>query len=269
VSHLESPVVAVRNVDLFFDDKQIFDGLNLEIRASGLSVIMGPSGCGKSTLLALIGGRMAPHGGTVDVFGNPVNLEDRRKLYGMRRRMGMMFQSNALLTDLNVFENVAFPIRENTDLPESLIRKLVLLKLEQVGLRGTQALMPSELSGGMSRRVALARATALDPELLLYDEPFTGLDPISMGAIVKLVHELNETLSATSIIVTHDVEEGLSVADYVHILGNRSVLASGTPDELLKSEQEEVKQFLHGQPDGPVPFHYPAKDYQDEMIGQA
>ena len=167
MSHLESPVVAVRNVDLFFDDKQIFDGLNLEIRASGLSVIMGPSGCGKSTLLALIGGRMAPHAGTVDVFGNPVNLEDRRKLYGMRRRMGMMFQSNALLTDLNVFENVAFPIRENTDLPESLIRKLVLLKLEQVGLRGTQALMPSELSGGMSRRVALARATALDPELLL------------------------------------------------------------------------------------------------------
>ena len=227
---------------------------------------MGPSGCGKSTLLNLIGGRLHPNSGSVRVFGEHVSDLKEPQLFQLRRRMGMMFQSNALLTDLNVFENVAFPLRENTDLPEELIRNLVLMKLEQVGMRGTQKLMPSELSGGMSRRVAMARATVMDPELLLYDEPFTGLDPISLGVITKLVRELTDALNTTSIVVTHDVEEGLSIADYVYLLGDGVLLASGTPKELLASSQPEVRQFLHGLPDGPVPFHYPAKDYRGDLL---
>ena len=267
MSEVQTPIVDVKGVDLYFGSKQVFDNLSLEIMPGNLSVVMGPSGCGKSTLLSLLGGRLIPDKGIVRVFGEEVDTRQARKLYAMRRRMGMMFQSNALLTDMNVFDNVAFPIRENTDLPEVLVRKLVLLKLEQVGLRGTQDLMPSNLSGGMSRRVALARATALDPDLLLYDEPFTGLDPISMGSVVKLVRELNDALATTSIVVTHDVEEGLDVADYVYILGNRSVLASGTPQELKDSQQPDVRQFLHGLPDGPVPFHYPADPYTEDILG--
>ena len=229
---------------------------------------MGPSGCGKSTLLNLISGRLQPSGGSVKVFGKQVSTLKEPELFGLRRKMGMMFQSNALLTDLTVFENVAFPLRENTDLPEELIRRLVLMKLEQVGMRGTQGLMPSELSGGMSRRVALARATVMDPDLLLYDEPFTGLDPVSLGVITKLVRELTDALNTTSIVVTHDVEEGLSIADHAFLLGNGTLLASGTPKELLASSQPEVRQFLHGLPDGPVPFHYPAHDYQGELLGR-
>ncbi len=260
-------IVSLSNVSFSYTGKAVFDNLNLELPKSGVNVIMGPSGCGKSTLLNLIGGRIAPHSGSIRVFGLDVFSLAKSELYEMRRRLGVMFQSNALLTDLNVFDNVAFPIRENTDLPEALIRKLVVLKLEQVGLRGTQNLMPSDLSGGMSRRVALARATALDPELVFYDEPFTGLDPISMGVITKLVRELNDALSATSIVITHDVEQGLSIADHAILLGSGGLLAQGTAQELLDCPLPEVRQFLHGQPDGPVPFHYPARDYRGELLG--
>ena len=266
MKHSES-IVSISQVEFFFGEKKVYSNVNIEVPSHSVSVIMGPSGCGKSTLLNMICGRLRPSSGSVKVFEQEVADLGLRELYDMRRRMGMMFQSNALLTDLSVFENVAFPIRENTNLPESLIRKLVLMKLEQVGLRGTQNLAPSELSGGMSRRVALARATALDPELLLYDEPFTGLDPISLGVSTKLVRELTDALHTTSIVVTHDVEEGLSIADHVFLLGSGMLLASGSPKELLESSQPEVRQFLHGLPDGPVPFHYPADDYQGELLG--
>ncbi len=259
-------LVSLSNVSFSYGTKRVFENLDLELPANGVNVVMGPSGCGKSTLLGLIGRRMPVDAGTVSVFGTDVATLSKSQLYDIRRRMGVMFQSNALLTDLSVFENVAFPIRENTNLPESLIRKLVILKLEQVGLRGTQHLMPADLSGGMSRRVALARATALDPELILYDEPFTGLDPISMGVITKLVREVNDALEATSVVITHDVEQGLSIADFAILLGSGGVLATGTAQELLDCPLPEVRQFLRGLPDGPVPFHYPAQSYRDELL---
>ncbi len=261
--------VSFSDVSFSFGAKQVYTNLNLQLSYGGVNVIMGPSGCGKSTLLNLIGGRMTAYTGSVKVFGQEISKLGKKELYGLRRKMGVMFQSNALLTDLNVFENVAFPIRENTNLPEAIIRKLVLLKLEQVGLRGTQELMPVDLSGGMSRRVALARATALDPELILYDEPFTGLDPVSLGVITKLVRELNDILEATSIVVTHDVEEGLSIADYAILIGHGNVIASGTSEELLENPLAEVQQFLHGLPDGPVPFHYPARDFHSELLNRS
>ncbi len=259
-------VVTIEAVDFCFAEKQIYTNINIEIPAHGVSVIMGPSGCGKSTLLNLISGRLKPSRGRVIVFEQEVNSLRDSVVFDLRRRMGMMFQSNALLSDLSVFENVAFPIRENSDLPESLIRTLVLMKLEQVGLRGAAPLMPAELSGGMARRVALARATAMDPELLLFDEPFTGLDPISLGVITKLVREFTDALQTASVVVTHDVEEGLSIADRVFLLGGGAVLAHGTPQELLESPQPEVRQFLHGLPDGPVAFHYPASDYRGALL---
>ena len=261
-------VVSLSNVSFSYGSNLVFSDLNLQMPKTGVNVIMGPSGCGKSTLLNLIGGRMSPESGSIHVFGMDVPHLSKSELYDMRRRMGVMFQSSALLTDLSVFDNVAFPIRENTDLPENLIRKLVLLKLEQVGLRGTQNMMPSDLSGGMGRRVAMARATALDPELILYDEPFTGLDPISMGVITKLVRELSNALGAASIVITHDVEQGLSIADHAILLGNGVALASGTAQELLHCQLPEVRQFLHGLPDGPVPFHYPADNYHEELFGR-
>ena len=266
MSESRKSIVSIEEVSFFFGNKKVYANVSIEIPLYGISVIMGPSGCGKSTLLNLIGGRLHPFSGSVKVFGEHVSDLKEPQLFQLRRRMGMMFQSNALLTDLNVFENVAFPLRENTDLPEELIRNLVLMKLEQVGMRGTRKLMPSELSGGMSRRVAMARATVMDPELLLYDEPFTGLDPISLGVITKLVRELTDALNSTSIVVTHDVEEGLSIADHVYLLGDGELLASGTPKELLASSQPEVRQFLHGLPDGPVPFHYPTNDYRGDLI---
>ena len=261
-------VVSLSNVSFSYGSKRVFSDLNLQMPKAGVNVIMGPSGCGKSTLLNLIGGRMPPDSGAIHVLGMDVTRLSKSELYGMRRRMGVMFQSSALLTDLSVFDNVAFPIRENTDLPEDLIRKLVLLKLEQVGLRGTQNQMPSDLSGGMGRRVALARATALDPELILYDEPFTGLDPISRGVISKLVRELSDALGAASVVITHNVEQGLSIADHAILLGNGVALACGTADELLQCPLPEVRQFLHGLPDGPVPFHYPADNYHEELLGR-
>ena len=258
--------MSIEELGFSFGEKKVYTDISIDFPPRGVSVIMGPSGCGKSTLLNLICGRFKPDTGVVRTFGrNIANLKES-ELFGLRRRMGMLFQSSALLTDLNVFENVAFPLRENTNLSEELILRLVLMKLEQVGLRGTKNLMPSQLSGGMQRRVALARATAMDPDLLLYDEPFTGLDPISLGVITKLVRELADALETTSIVVTHDVEEGLSIADRVYLLGGGKLLATGTPNELLTTEQPEVKQFLHGLPDGPVPFHYPAEDYSSELI---
>jgi phospholipid/cholesterol/gamma-HCH transport system ATP-binding protein len=214
----------------------------------------------------LIGGQLQPAIGTVEVEGENVHLLTRRDLYRLRKQMGMLFQSGALFTDLNVFDNVAFPLREHTRLPESLIRILVLMKLESVGLRGARYLMPSELSGGMARRVALARAIALDPKLIMYDEPFAGQDPISMGVLVKLIRVLNEALSLTSIIVSHDVQETATIADYIYLISNGQVVEHGTPDDLGRSASAWVEQFLRALPDGPVPFHYPAPAYETDLL---
>jgi len=226
---------------------------------------MGGSGSGKTTILRLLGGQVRPQAGTVTVDGQNVHALKTRELYALRRRMGMLFQFGALFTDMSVFDNVAFPLREHTDLPEAAIRDLVLMKLNAVGLRGAHALMPSEISGGMSRRVALARAIALDPQLIMYDEPFAGLDPISLGLTANLIRTLGEALGAASIIVTHDVEESLQVVDYVYFLAEGKIVAQGTPDEIRASEMPYVKQFVSGAPDGPVRFHYPAPDYAADL----
>lgn len=261
----DDPVVSVENVDFGFDTRLIYKDISLTIPRGKVTVIMGPSGCGKSTLLGLIGGRLKPKTGNIDFDGRCVNKARGNKLYALRREMGMLFQNSALLTDLSTFENIAFPLREQTKLSEEIIRLVVLMKLELVGLRGAHELFPAELSGGMSRRVALARAITLDPKLVMYDEPFVGLDPISMGVIVKLIRELNDALGLSSIVVTHDVQEGLSIADYVYILGNQNVLGHGTADQILKSEDPMVKQFIQGLPDGPVPYQYPAEEYLEDL----
>jgi phospholipid/cholesterol/gamma-HCH transport system ATP-binding protein len=227
--------------------------------------IMGGSGTGKTTLLRLIGGQLKSNRGEVRVEGKPVHNLPHDELYAMRRKMGMLFQFGALFTDLTSFDNVAFPLREHTDLPESMIRDLVLMKLQAVGLRGAQALKPAELSGGMARRVALARAIALDPSLIMYDEPFTGLDPISVGIIGNLIRRLNDALGATSIVVTHDVQESLKIVDYVYFLSGGNVVAEGTPQQVLQSAEPFVHQFVHGQADGPVPFHYGAPAYGEDL----
>ncbi len=228
---------------------------------------MGGSGCGKTTLLRIIGGALRPTGGSARVLGREVSTLSQGELYEQRRRMGMLFQFGALFTDMPVFDNVAFQMREHTDLPESQIRDLVLMKLDAVGLRGAANLMPSELSGGMARRVALARAVALDPTLILYDEPFAGLDPISLGVIARLIRKLNDSLGATSIIVTHDVQESLQIVDYVYFVSEGQVVAHGTPDEVRKSGEPFVRQFVNGEPDGPVAFHYQANDYSADLDG--
>ncbi|MCK5895919.1 MAG: ATP-binding cassette domain-containing protein [Cocleimonas sp.] len=232
-----------------------------------IHAIMGPSGTGKTTLLRLIGGQLIPEQGDIVVEGQSIPSLSNKQLYQSRRRMGMLFQSGALLTDLSVFDNIAFPLREHYDFPESMVRDLVFMKLEIVGLRGAYQLMPSELSGGMARRVALARAIVLDPTLMMYDEPFTGLDPITLGTIVSLIKELNQALGMTSIVISHDVDEVLSIADQVHIISNGVVAASGTPDALKQSDSAWVQQFLQGLPDGPVPFHYPAIKYAQALRG--
>lgn len=260
------PLIEIRDVGFSFGDHRIYDGLNMTIPRGKVTAIMGPSGCGKSTLLNFIGGRLKPDVGDVRVKDVSVPSLKRRDLYALRRQMGMMFQSSALLTDLNVFENVAFPIREHTELPEELVKNLVLSKLQMVGLRGARHLMPAELSGGMTRRVALARAIALDPMLVMYDEPFTGLDPISLGVIVKLIHEVNDALNMTSVVVTHDVAEGCSIADYVYLLGHGKVIGEGTPEQMRESQFPEVRQFMDGLPDGPVAYHYPARDYKEDLF---
>ena len=228
---------------------------------------MGPSGIGKTTLLRLIGGQLIPDEGDVRFDGNSIVAMNRRELYQTRRRMSMLFQSGALFTDMSVFDNVAFPLREHTQLSEDIIATTVALKLQAVGLRGAASLMPSELSGGMARRAALARAIALDPDLIMYDEPFAGQDPISMGVLVKLIRELNDALGLTSIVVTHDVTEVLTIADYIYILADKRVIGEGTAQQIKESESELVQQFLKGQADGPVPFHFPADDLEQSFFG--
>jgi phospholipid/cholesterol/gamma-HCH transport system ATP-binding protein len=240
----------------------------MDIARGRVTAVMGPSGTGKTTLLRLITGQVRADSGTIEVAGEDMRTLKRDDLYVLRRRMGMLFQNGALLTDLSVFENVAFPLREHTDLPERLIRQLVLTKLQAVGLRGAAELMPAELSGGMSRRVALARAIVMDPEILIYDEPFVGLDPISMGVILRLIRRLNDTLGLTSIVVSHDVKEVSSVADNVFLLSGGKVVASGTPQALTANTSEVVRQFMGGLADGPVPFHFPAPDYFGELLAR-
>jgi phospholipid/cholesterol/gamma-HCH transport system ATP-binding protein len=262
-------IVEIRDVHYSVGDRPIFSGLNLTIPRGRITAIMGPSGTGKTTLLRLVTGQIHPDRGQVLFDGIDVCSLSTRELYALRRRMGMLFQNGALLTDESVFENVAFPLREHTKLPEALIRNIVLTKLQAVGLRGAAQLMPSELSGGMARRVALARAMATDPEVLIYDEPFTGLDPISMGMIVRLVRQMNYALGITSIVVSHDVEELSILADTSYILAGGKVAASGTFVELKDHDSEIVNQFMNGLADGPVPFHYPAPDYDEQLLSDA
>ncbi len=248
----------------------IFDNININVPTGKITAIMGPSGSGKTTLLRLIGGQLSPTQGNILVNGQNIPTLNRRELYKARRQMGMLFQSGALFSDLNVFENVAFPLREHTNLTESFIRDIVLMKLEAVGLRGARNLMPSELSGGMQRRAALARTIALDPTLIMYDEPFAGQDPIFMGVLVKLIKLLNEALGITSIIVSHDVPETCSIADYIYLIADGKVIGEGAPSNIEKHASGWVQQFIHGLPDGPVPFHFPAQNYeQDLMKGDA
>ena len=261
-----TPLVSIRGLHFARGDRVIFDGVDLDIHRGRVTAIMGPSGTGKTTLLKLIGGQLRPQAGSIEVDGENVHRLSRSRLYQLRKRIGLLFQSGALLTDLNVFENVAFPLREHTRLPESMIRDLVLMKLEAVGLRGARGMMPSELSGGMARRVALARAIALDPMMIMYDEPFTGQDPISMGVLVKLIRRLNDALGLTSIVVSHDVQETAAISDYLYLLSGGKVVAHGSPDALGRSESAWAQQFLQGEPDGPVPFHYPASDYLDDLM---
>jgi len=259
-------VIEVRDVRYAVGGRPIFDGLNITARRGRITAFMGPSGTGKTTLLRLITGQSHAERGSVQVFGEEVSTMSTRQLFGLRRRMGMLFQNGALLTDLDVYENVAFPLRAHTKLPEALVRQLVLTKLHAVGLRGAARLMPSDLSGGMARRVALARAIVMDPEILIYDEPFVGLDPISMGVICRLIKQMNEALGITSIVVSHDVQELASIAHDSFLLSGGKVVASGTPEELANSPLPEVKQFMAGLADGPVPFHYPAADYSTDLL---
>ena len=264
----DESLVYIRDLVFSRDDRKIFDGIDVDIRRGKITAIMGPSGTGKTTLLKLIGGQLKPDRGTILFDGKLVHEQGLRDLYALRRKMGMLFQTGALLTDLDVFENVAFPIREHTRLPESMIRTLVLMKLQAVGLRGARHLMPAQLSGGMARRVALARAIALDPTMIMYDEPFTGQDPISLGVLVKLIRDLNHSLGLTSVLVSHDVHETLSIADYIYMISDGKVVGQGTPDELYGADSRFVAQFVHGLADGPVPFHYPsASDYETDLLG--
>jgi len=259
-------VVEVRGVRYSAGSRLIFDGLDLTVERGSITAILGPSGTGKTTLLRLLTGQIRPEAGSVRVLDQEVETLPRRELFALRRRMGMLFQNGALLTDLNVFENVAFPVREHARLPEPVLRRLVLMKLEAVGLRGAAELMPQELSGGMARRVALARAIVMDPEVLIYDEPFVGLDPVSMGFIVRLIHRLNDALGITSIVVTHDVQEVGGIADYSYLLAGGRAVAQGTTPQLQASQEPAVRQFMQGSSEGPVAFHYPAPVYAQQLL---
>jgi phospholipid/cholesterol/gamma-HCH transport system ATP-binding protein len=258
-------LVEIRKLHFGYGERPILSDLNMDFARGKVIAVMGGSGSGKTTILRLIGGQLQPQSGSVSVDGQMVQTLDTRAMYLLRRRMGMLFQHGALFTDLSVFDNVAFPIREHTDLPEALIRDLVLMKLHAVGLRNAAQLKPAEISGGMARRVAVARAIALDPQLIMYDEPFAGLDPISMGVIANLIRKLNDALGSTSILVSHDVHESFSIADYVYFLSQGKIVAQGTPQEMLASTDPYVKQFVHAEADGPVPFHYPGRSLAEDL----
>jgi phospholipid/cholesterol/gamma-HCH transport system ATP-binding protein len=258
-------LVEIRDLQFAYGDRSILSNLSMDFPRGKVVAIMGGSGSGKTTVLRLIGGQIRPQRGTVAVAGEVVHKLHTEDLYRLRRKMGMLFQFGALFTDLSVFDNVAFPLREHTDLPEELIRDLVLMKLNAVGLRNAAKLKPAEISGGMARRVALARAVALDPELIMYDEPFAGLDPISMGMSATLIRNLNDALGSTSILVSHDVNETFAIADYVYFLSGGKIVAQGTPAEMRASQDPYVKQFVNAAPDGPVPFHYPGRTLADDL----
>ncbi len=262
----DSALIKIENLSFSRGQRKIFDCVDISIPKGKITAVMGPSGTGKTTLLRLIASELQPSQGQVIVDGKNIHSLNRRELYKIRKNIGLLFQSGALFTDLSVFENVAFPLREHTSLNESMLKNIVFMKLEAVGLRGAHALMPSELSGGMARRVALARSIALDPQLILYDEPFTGQDPISMGVLVRLIKDLNNLMSITSVIVSHDVAETLSIADYVYILSSGKVVAQGTPEELQVSSEPYVSQFLNGKADGIVPFNYPGPTYAEDLL---
>lgn len=258
--------VEIVNLHFAHHSHLVFGGVNLRIQRGKITAIMDPSGSGKTTLLRLISAQLRPQLGKVLVNAVDVHSLNYSRLYKIRRMIGMLFQSGALFTNLNVFENIAFPIRENTKLPEDIIRNVVLVQLEMVGLRGAQELMPSELSGGMARRVALARALALNPQLMMYDEPFTGQDPITMGVLVKLIKHLNDILGLTSIIVSHDVVETMSIADYIYVIADTRVIGEGTAQQIMQAKSPFIKQFINGLADGPVPFHYPANSYSEDLL---
>ncbi len=258
-------LIEIRDLHFAYDRRPVLAGLELDIPRGKVVAILGTSGCGKTTLLQLIGGALRPSRGTVKVCGQDVHALDHDGLYALRRQVGMMFQKGGLFTDLTVFDNVAFPIREHTGLPEAVISDLVKMKLHAVGLRGAHRLYPAELSGGMSRRVALARAIALDPDLLIYDEPFAGLDPITLNVICNLIRTLSDSLGGTSVVVTYDVQEALKLADYLYVMGDGKIFCHGPTGEMLRSENAFVRQFLHAEPDGPVPFHVPARPIAEEL----
>ena len=258
-------VVEVSDLHFAYNANPVFRGLSLKVPRGKVVAILGTSGCGKSTLLKLIGGQLRPARGAVRVDGEVVHELDTAGLYAMRRKMGMMFQTSGLFTDLSVYENIAFPIREHTQLPEAVVRNLVLMKLHAVGLRGAHGLRVGDLSGGMTRRVALARAIAMDPLLTMYDEPFAGLDPISLNVVAGLVRRLNDALGATSIIVTYDVSESLKLVDYLYVIADGVVAGEGTPDEMLASDDPVVHQFMHAEPEGPIAFHYPAQPIEVQL----
>jgi phospholipid/cholesterol/gamma-HCH transport system ATP-binding protein len=260
-----SNLVEIEHVEFGYGARPVLRGINLTARRGQVVAIMGNSGCGKTTLLRLIGGQIRPTRGVVRVAGESVGDLDQAGLYRLRRKMGMLFQFGALFTDISVYDNVAYQLREHTDLPEDVIRDLVMMKLHAVGLRGAAYLMPSELSGGMARRVALARAIALEPMLVLYDEPFAGLDPISLGVTGNLIRRLTDTLGLTSLVVTHDIQESLKIVDYVYFVSEGVIEAEGTPAEILASDLPFVHQFVHGEADGPVPFHYPASPFAEQL----
>ncbi len=264
----ENPyAVELKSLSFKRGERDIFTNIDIRIPRGKVVGIMGPSGCGKTTLLRLIAAELRPSEGEVWVNGVNLPTLSRSELFDMRKQMGVLFQSGALFTDLDVFENVAFPLRVHTQLPEEMIRDIVLMKLQAVGLRGALDLIPDELSGGMKRRVALARAIALDPQILMYDEPFVGQDPIAMGVLVRLIRLLSDALGITSIVVSHDLAETASIADYIYVVGDTQVLGQGTPDELMNSDNPRVRQFMQGIPDGPVPFHFPAANYRDDLLG--
>ncbi|WP_241646298.1 phospholipid ABC transporter ATP-binding protein MlaF [Rosenbergiella metrosideri] len=263
----QTPIVDIRNMSFKRGNRTIFDNISLTVPEGKVTAIMGPSGIGKTTLLRLIGGQLTPDSGEILFQNQNIPTLSRSKLYQARKKMSMLFQSGALFTDLNVYDNVAWPLREHTQLPAALLHTTVMMKLEAVGLRGAEKLMPAELSGGMARRVALARAIALEPDLIMFDEPFVGQDPITMSVLVKLIDELNQALGVTCIVVSHDVPEVLSIADYAYIVAGERIVAQGVPTDLRANDNPQVRQFINGEADGPVPFRYPAGDYLTDLVG--